>query len=244
MLKRTLGAHAFVIGANAVQCSLKGGSVDVGLFLAMAQERSCYVKVCGRGPEGGGVMRSIDCRCTQRSLQVVAPLFLQCFGAFPCDGLVPVQIHEALLAVCSLDDDTALTDSGSDSDSAPRKRRHRLESVTFFNGRKGAQKRISCVVDGDNVNFFVNCMPAVCFSALFQSACRELGHRSLLKRSAVLLQVCVGAPFPLPSPVSPRAYALAPCAWAVPSSPLLVRQWATGLVCMLHPVRCFFCCPV
>jgi hypothetical protein len=93
--------------------------------------------------------------------------------------------------VCSLEDDPgAGTDSGSDSgDQAPRKRRHRLESVTFFNGKKGSQKRISCVVDGECINFFVNCMPAVCFSAIFQASSREVGHRSLMKRAAVLVQV-------------------------------------------------------
>ncbi len=62
MLKRTLGAHAFVVGPNAVQCPLKGGALDIGLFLAMAQERSCYVKVGAR--VGADPPRSTREECT------------------------------------------------------------------------------------------------------------------------------------------------------------------------------------
>ena len=45
VLKKSLGAHVFVVGKHAVQCQLAGDPLDVSVFLPMGQERNCHMKV-------------------------------------------------------------------------------------------------------------------------------------------------------------------------------------------------------
>ena len=101
----------------------------------------------------------------------------------------------------SSDDDDDSSDSPSSSSSSDSDgeqtspTRHggksaHIDSIVFVNCKRPLLKKISCVVDGLTVNVTVNNVPAVCFSAVFQTVATEVDRRQLLKRAAVLVQVC------------------------------------------------------
>ncbi len=120
------------------------------------------------------------CVCAR---SIVTPYF-RC----PC-----CQVHEALFTSSVQEDDEVLSDSDSDGET-PGGRGHgakgaHIDWILFVNSKRPATKKISCVIDGLAVNLSVNNVPAVCFSAIFQTVAAETDRRQLFKRSALLVQV-------------------------------------------------------